>query len=249
MLKHFPSGSSLKFYEAVDSTSLEAKRLVQSGEAGPLWIMAGRQTDGYGRRGAAWFQAEGDVAASFIFMPGNERESLSQLSYVAALAVADVIGDFAPGVAVEVKWPNDVLIDNKKAAGILLELITGEAPLIVFGVGVNIVSAPTDLEYKAARLIDYGSGETPSPLIFLEALDGRFSHWREVWRQDGFASIRRHWLDRAARLGEVIEVRLTDRQRSGRFKGLSEEGALILATDEGDELITAGAVFFGETTR
>lgn len=228
---------------------MEAKRLAQSGEGGPLWIMAGRQTDGYGRRGAAWFQAEGDVAASFIFTPGGNRENLSQLSYVAALAVADAIGDHAPGGKVEVKWPNDVLIDNKKAAGILLELLVGETPLIVLGVGVNIVSAPTDLDYKATRLIDYAGEKAPSPQTFLQALDTALHNWRQVWQQDGFAAIRRHWLERAARLGEVIEVRLPDRHLSGRFKGLSEEGALTLATDEGDELITAGAVFFGETTR
>ena len=69
-----------------------------------------------------------------------------------------------------------------------------------------------------------------------------------TWRKDGFAAIKAEWLARAARLGEAIIVRLPDQERSGVFKGLADDGALILATDAGDELITAGAVFFGETT-
>ena len=212
-----------------------------------MWITAGRQTAGYGRRGSAWFQAEGDVAASFIFTPGGDRTALAQLSYVAALAVADTIATHAKDADVSVKWPNDVLIDGKKAAGILLELLDGADPAIVLGVGVNIVSAPADVEYPVARIIDYVSGAAPAPIDFIKDLDAAFDRWRTLWRNEGFAPIKTHWLECAARLGTEIKVRLPDGELTGIFKGISDDGALILATDGGDELITAGAVFFGET--
>lgn len=248
MLKRFPSGSSVQFYDTIDSTSLEAKRLAKAGAAGPLWITAGQQTAGYGRRGSAWFQAEGDVAASFIFAPRGDRMVLAQLSYVAALAVSDTIAACVKGADVSVKWPNDILIDDKKAAGILLELLAGDDPVIVLGVGVNVVSAPAEVEYPVARVFDHSPGNVPAPLEIIENLDAAFARWREVWREEGFVAIKTHWLERAARLGEKITVRLPDKERVGLFKGISDDGALVLATDEGDELITAGAVFFGETT-
>jgi len=203
---------------------------------------------GYGRRGSAWFQAEGDVAASFIFTPDAKRTTLAQLSYVAALSVADAITICTKGVDVSMKWPNDVLIDGKKIAGILLELLAGDDPVIVLGVGVNIVSIPAEVDYPVARLIDYASGATHAPLDFIEQLDAAFSHWTDVWCKEGFVAIKRHWLERAARLGEEIIVRLPEEEKVGFFKGISDDGALILATGKGDELITAGAVFFGQTT-
>ena len=168
MLKRFPSGSSVQFYETIDSTSLEAKRLAAKGEGGPLWITAGRQTAGYGRRGSAWVQAEGDVAASFIFTPGGDKATLAQLSYVAAIAVAEAMSVFAKGADISVKWPNDILIDNKKAAGILLEMLAGEDPVIILGTGVNVVSVPTEVDYPTARLIDYINGAVPAPIDFIQ---------------------------------------------------------------------------------
>jgi len=238
----------LKFYDTVDSTNLEAKRLIEQGEVGPLWISAARQTAGYGRRGSAWFQAEGDVAATLVFTAHESRKSLGQLSYVAALSVADAISTFIDNPPLSLKWPNDVLLNDAKVSGILLELVTQsqKPPVVVLGVGVNIISMPSEVDYAVARLMDLISDPIPSPHVFLKALDASFFHWFELWKRDGFEPVREAWLEKAARLNQPIKVQLPDKTLSGIFTGINQNGELILLTDEFETAIAAGAVFFGD---
>jgi BirA family biotin operon repressor/biotin-[acetyl-CoA-carboxylase] ligase len=239
------SGATIIQFETLDSTSLEAKRRAAEGARGPLWILALEQTAGYGRRGSEWRQAAGDVAATFLFDPHAETEHLGELSFVAALAVSDAIAERAPGARIALKWPNDVLIDGAKTAGILPELIADRTePLVALGVGVNIVSKPEGLEYPTTRLIDHLAGApAPSPKAFVASLDATLDQWIGTWRNNGFQPIRTAWLERAARLGEKIRVRLPNETIEGVFKDLDQTGALVLDCDGGRRFISAGAVF------
>ncbi len=232
--------------DTLDSTSLEAKRLVAAGETGPCWITAVRQTAGYGRRGAAWRQREGDLAASLIFREDGDAGAPAQLSYAAGLAVADALASLAPGLRPELKWPNDVLVDGAKISGLLLELARTEPLVLVLGVGVNIVSRPEGFDYPAARLADVVEPPAPRPEAVLERVDASFARWREIRARQGFAPLREAWTARAARLGEEITVRLPHGALDGVFRGLDAEGALVLSTGDGDKRITAGTVFFGD---
>lgn len=239
-----PSGADIEIFESLDSTSLEAKRRAADGAAGPQWIVALRQTAGYGRRGSAWRQEAGDVAATLLFRPNAPAEALPQLSFVAALAAADAIQRFAPKAPLSLKWPNDVLAGDGKIAGLLLELVTkaGSAPLVALGVGVNILSAPTGLEYRAARLIDFAAGAPPHPRAFVEALDETFDAWRRQWERDGFAEIRAEWLRRAANVGRRVRIQLAGEVAEGVFADLDPAGALVLDCDGERRLIAAGAM-------
>ncbi|HPE32049.1 MAG TPA: hypothetical protein PLV61_12720, partial [Parvularculaceae bacterium] len=114
MRERFSSGAALALFETLDSTSLEARRRADAGARGPIWILALEQTAGYGRRGSGWEQAPGDVAATFLFDPGAPVEKLGQLSFVAALAVANAVRRFAPRAPISLKWPNDVLVGGGK---------------------------------------------------------------------------------------------------------------------------------------
>jgi BirA family biotin operon repressor/biotin-[acetyl-CoA-carboxylase] ligase len=234
------SGARLEIFDSLDSTSLEAKRRAATGEAGPLWLLALRQTAGYGRRGAPWMQQEGDVAATFLFRETAPSESLPQLSFVAALAVGDAIRRYAPQADISLKWPNDVLAGRGKIAGILLELL-GAPSTIALGVGVNVVSSPQGLDYPAARLIDFAASP-PHPRAFVETLDGTLTSWREIWRRQGFAPVRAEWLSRAEGLGRAIRVQLAGEIVEGVFKDLDLDGALILDCDGARRTIAAGAV-------
>ncbi len=245
METHLASGSTVRSYDTLDSTSLEAKRQVSAGETGPTWIVAGRQTSGYGRRGAAWRQSEGDLAASFVFTEPGRGRAAAQLSYAAGLAVADVVAEIAPGARPELKWPNDVLVGGAKISGLLLELAVAEPATLVLGVGVNVVSKPEGLDYPTARLMDLANGPAPRTSLLLARLDAAFDRWRTVWRAEGFAPLRRAWTARAARLGEEIAVKLPRARLTGVLKGVDEDGALVLSTAEGDKRVTAGSVFFG----
>lgn len=252
------SGASIVLYETLDSTSLEAKRRAETGARGPLWIIAIEQSAGYGRRGSAWEQAAGDVAASFLFDPQAARDTLGQLSFVAALAGADALRRFAPRAPLALKWPNDILIGGLpspkrsfgsaqaggKIAGLLLELI--ERPggaLVALGLGVNIVSKPATADYPAARLIDWLSGApAPAPRDFVRVFDEAFDAWRGRWRREGFEPVRAAWLAEAAGKGEKIRVRLPTETVDGVFADLDSTGALVLDCDGTRRLISAGAI-------
>lgn len=240
----FPSGAAAAIYQTIDSTSLEARRRADSGAKGPIWIIAIEQTAGYGRRGSAWEQAAGDVAATFLFEPRAPAERVGQLSFVAALAVGDAVRRFAPGAPLALKWPNDVLVAGGKLAGILLEFVDApKGPVILLGVGVNIVSKPAQADYPTARLIDWLEGaQSPAPQEFVRAVDETLHYWRGEWERRGFAPIREAWIEQAAQRGEKIRVRLPNETLEGVFADLDSSGALVLDCDGGERLVAAGTI-------
>lgn len=239
-MKAFSSGAAVYQFDTLDSTMLEAKRRADAGVRGPCWIIALRQTAAYGRRQRAWEQHPGDLAATLLIDPEAPLDRFGQLSFVTALAVANALGSYAPPERVALKWPNDVLIDQKKCVGILLENLGG---VLAIGIGVNIVTAPDDLPYPAARLMDV-TDTPPAPQDLARTIDGCFFDLFRQWRENGFAPIREGWLARAAGLGEEITVRLPNEEFSGNFEGLDDEGGLIVGSSAGRRTVAAGDVFF-----
>ncbi len=238
------SGAYLDIFEILDSTSLEARRRADLGEPGPRWYIALRQTAGYGRQGRAWSQAIGDFSGTLAFKPQTAPAQLGQISFIAALAVASALDEYVDPEKLAFKWPNDILIDGAKAAGILLEHIGRDsATLLAVGIGVNIVSAPMDAAYPTARLVDH-TDKAPSPADLAARIDHHFWAYMKDWRTNGFANIRQLWLTRARGIGEVITVRLPNEELSGVFEGIDESGALILQSGAEKRIISAGDVFF-----
>lgn len=233
----WPRGYALQRHAELDSTNDHARRLAEAGEGGPVWITAARQTAGRGRRGRVWQMPQGNLAATLLLRP--VKNSPAQLSFAAALAVADMAVEDAPGHAVTVKWPNDVLVDGRKLSGILLE--AGDGWLAV-GIGVNLAAAPEGMAFPATSLAALGISRTPD-----EALTGiaaRFAHWYDVWMADGFEPLRTAWLARAEGLGGPIHARLPHEERHGLFVGLDPDGALLLDEQGRTRAITAGEVYF-----
>jgi BirA family biotin operon repressor/biotin-[acetyl-CoA-carboxylase] ligase len=227
-------------YEELDSTNSEARRLAEKGEPGPLWISTARQTAGRGRRGRAWDAAPGNLAATLLIRPNAPQAAIGQLSFVAALAAAETASHFAPTAAISVKWPNDVLAEGKKLAGILLE---GEADWLAIGVGINLASFPEGTEFPATALAQLGIAP-PSSEEALTVLAARFAHWYDGWMKTGFDTIREAWLARAAGLGKPIRARLPNETREGVFEGIDQSGALLLNEQGRLRPIAAGEVFF-----
>ena len=235
----WPQGYALARHVELDSTNSEACRLAQAGERGPLWIMTERQSAGRGRRGRSWETLSGNLAATLLLRPSVPREATAQLSFAAALAVADVAAYFAPATAITVKWPNDVLADGKKLAGILLE--SGPDWLAV-GIGINLAAAPANTECPATALAKFV--EPPSPDDALALLAARFAHWYDAWMSGGFETLRAAWLARAGGLGLPIRARLPHETRHGVFEGIDGNGALLLNEQGKVTTIAAGEVFF-----
>lgn len=241
------AGYALKHFAEIDSTNEEARRLASAGERGPLWIVADRQTAGRGRRGRAWESPAGNLAATLLIAPRRPASECAQLSFVAAISACDAIAGFAPAAEFRVKWPNDVLANGKKIAGILLESASGEAGRLAWlaiGIGINLAHFPPDTEFPATALAALGA-PAPSPRDALAQLAAHFAKWYEAWTDKGFAPIHDAWLARAAGLGGRIRARLTNEETTGVFEGIDQTGALILRELSGKtRMISAGEVFF-----
>lgn len=234
--------------EEVDSTNAEARRRAEAGEAGPLWITAMRQTAGRGRRGRAWETGAGNLAATYLLATRKPPAEAAQVSFVAALAVADLAAAFVPAALVSLKWPNDPLIAGRKTAGILVE--SGPDRLgglwVAVGIGVNLATPPEASERPATTFAEHMRGPPPQPLEALAILAEAFERWRGVWQLAGFPAIADAWTARAHGLGQACTARLSSETVEGIAEGLDADGALRLRTADGQvRRITAGDVFFG----
>jgi BirA family biotin operon repressor/biotin-[acetyl-CoA-carboxylase] ligase len=233
-------------FTEIDSTNEEALRRARGGERGPLWLRADRQSAGRGRRGRAWTGGEGNLFATLLLTPERARNEWAQLSFAAAIATADTAAEFAPHANIAVKWPNDVLAEGRKLAGILLET-TGQGGSMIslaIGIGVNLAGHPEGTEFPAISLPLLGV-KPPVPQVALDVLAGHFGHWYGVWMEQGFEPLREAWLARAAHLGHPIRARLPDKEHLGVFEGIDGEGALLLNQGQSVKTIAAGEVFFG----
>lgn len=242
----WPAGYAHRHFESIDSTNEEAKRLAASGEIGPLWLDASEQTAGRGRRGRSWFSPSGNLAATLLLRPGRPANEWAQLSFVTALAAADAISGYV-AQPVALKWPNDVMVEGRKIAGILLESASGgqAASWLAIGVGINLSQHPSDSETPAISITGL-VGKAPQRQEALTALASAFARWYETWMTSGFEQIRDAWLARAAGLGARIRARLHNEETSGTFEGIDQTGALILREPMGRvRTIAAGDVFFG----
>lgn len=234
--------------EEVDSTNAEARRRAEAGEAGPLWITAARQTAGRGRRGRSWETGQGNLAATLLLVTDRPPAEAAQISFIAALAVADLADAYVPSSKVSLKWPNDPMIDGRKASGILVE--SGQHASgglwVAVGVGVNLATPPEAPERPATAFAEHMTGPPPKPLEALTVLAEAFERWRRVWQTSGFPLIAEAWTRRAHGLGEVCTARLGHETVTGTAEGLDPDGALRLRLPDGMlRRITAGDVFFG----
>lgn len=235
-------------FDEIDSTNAEARRRAEAGEAGPVWLVGLRQTAGRGRRGRAWETGEGNLAATLLFRTEKPPAEAAQVSFVAALAVADMLARYVPASLVRLKWPNDPLLGGLKVSGILVE--SGAFPQgglwIAVGVGVNLKRKPIDAERPATSIATYRDSPPPHPTEAVEVLAEAFERWFRTWNSLGFPAIADAWTARAHGLGEACVARLGHETVEGVAEGLDGDGALRLRLDDGQvRRITAGDVFFG----
>lgn len=230
-----PDGWSLVALDSVGSTNDEAARLADGGAPEGTVVWAREQHGGRGRRGRSWASPPGNLYSSTILRPECPAARAAELGFVAALAVGDLV---PPSRAIRLKWPNDVLVDGGKIAGILLESAIaqdGRVEHVVAGIGINVAFAPqlAEMRYPGASL-----GGTVEAA--LEGLTRALATRLAQWRRDGFGVVREAWLAQAGPLGAEVDVRLGEGLVRGRFAGLDHEGALLLDTADGPRKIVSG---------
>ena len=215
----------------------------------PTWFTATRQTAARGRRGRSWVEPEGNFAAT-LSLPIADPNQAAFRSFIAALALHDAMSGLLPTDAgLSLKWPNDVLLNGGKVAGILLETLTHKNRIwgVAIGIGVNLAAAPpaSSVEPDAVppkALAD--AGVTVTPDVFLSHLAPAFDKWETTFIQSGFPVIRHAWLNHAARLGETITARTVRDTLTGTFETIDDTGQLVLRTAKGQVQVPAADVFF-----
>ncbi len=244
-MSDWPQGVQKRVYASLDSTMAEAVRLGEE-IVGPTWIFTERQTAGKGRRGRDWVDPVGNFAATLCFLPEGEIKTRAQRSFVAALALKDAVNKAVghhEGLAL--KWPNDVLLNGGKLAGILLE---SRGDMLAIGFGVNLVAAPEPATIEKHSLAPVSllaaTGVRLLARDFLDLLAPAYAKWEAAFTTYGFEPIRNAWLGHAARLGEVITARTGGSQITGIFETIDAHGVLVLNAKDGRHLIAAADVFF-----
>lgn len=246
----WPEGVARHVLTTVDSTNAHAMRMAPS-LAGPAWFLGLEQTAGRGRRARPWASPRGNFYATLLMQPAEPPEQIALRSFAAALALRDAfVALTGLPQAFALKWPNDVLLNGGKVAGILLESSAaahGRFHLAI-GVGVNLIGAPDAAMVEAGATVPVSLlGETGirvTPEAFLDALASAFAAWEAVFLAQGFAPLRTAWLNHAARLGETIRARTGNDTREGVFETIDPAGNLILRMSSGSVAIPAAEVFF-----
>lgn len=202
------------------------------------------QTKGRGRHGNEWVSPMGNLYMSVLLRPECSADKAGQLSFVAAVALSAAIGEYLDETHTKsLKWPNDILIDGKKVAGILLEseLKDGKVDSLALGMGVNIMVAP-----EGSVALNDITGDTQVAIHpFRDKVLGHLAACYKQWQEEGFTPIREKWLEEGHGIGQEISARLADKTVTGIFEDVDQNGALKLKTPDNDLIdISAGEVYF-----
>ncbi len=217
----------------------------RSGDPGRLWITAARQSEGRGRNGRVWTSEPGNLFASLLLIDPAPPARAAELGFVTSLALAlalrQILGE---DPALRIKWPNDILYDGAKLAGILLESVAlPHGFACVAGIGVNCGSHPEGMLYPATDLAT-AAGRDIAPAAVFEALASAMARQLDLWSNGaGFATIRAEWLALAAGVGGPIKIARPNETLEGVFETIDDTGRLILRQESGERAIDAGDVF------
>ena len=228
-------------HDTIGSTNDEIRRLAAEGAGHGTVVHADEQTAGRGRRGRTWHSPAGNLYLSALLRLDLPPPRLAELGFVAAVAVAETVAGLLPKPdGLVVKWPNDVLVDGGKIAGILIETAGG---VTVLGIGLNVLLAPTSVGYKTVTIAALGGIATVDGArdLLLHELERLITHWLD----QGFPSIRQAWLDRTYPVGTRLRVNAGAQVIEGAFADLDRDGALLLDTASGRQRVVVGDVSAG----
>ncbi|NOJ42648.1 biotin--[acetyl-CoA-carboxylase] ligase [Bradyrhizobium australiense] len=256
-----PKATSARYrlaaFDQVGSTNAEAMACARNGEVGPMWFVTTEQTAGRGRRQRAWSAPRGNLASSILEVMDVSPAVAATLGFAAGLALESALQKLsieanmrragADPLKFALKWPNDVLAERQKLAGILLEAeaVAGNRLAVVVGIGTNVIGAPEGTPTPATSLSALGVHVGAEELF--TALSEAWVEFRGIWDNGrGFTEIRKAWLERAFGLGERVAIQTGTATLEGKFDTIDESGCLIVRTAEGKRAaVTAGEVYFG----
>ncbi len=233
--------------DQTDSARAHAERLAAQGADEGTLVWAKSQTEGLGRNKRFWMSGYQNLHLGLVLKPEQTFDIACQVSLVATICTAMAIAEQAePMAELRYRWPNDVLLNRGKVAGITLSgsLGSGNMPeWMVLGVNVNVFDHPNSLGFDSASMRGEGF-ESYDRVPLAETFCRQFLSWLNRWADDGFAPIRRAWLMRAQGDPLLQTIKLQDTEITGTFDDMDEHGTLTLQTDEHLKRSIALAAFF-----
>lgn len=239
-------GHQIYYYEEIDSTNDEAFRLGLAGAPEGTALIANCQSAGKGRMQRVWHSPAGEnIYTSIILRPNIESARAPQISILAGVAVAEVLDSYCPD-RIELKWPNDVMIEGKKVCGILSQMKTAasEVDFIVLGMGINVNISYSQFPKEICNLATSLAMETGREISRQELIISLYENlakWYKQLMKDGFGLIKEKWLSISPMIGEPVQVMFREEVVSGKAIGLDEDGSLILiAAGDKEFKVSAG---------
>lgn len=222
----------ISYLEEIDSTNSYLKKLAFDGNANEFSvIVAKKQTAGRGRKSRKWQSYEENLQFSVLLKPAIKTEFISQLSLLSALALVNSLKEFnekSSKIDISCKWPNDVIINNKKIAGILIEnqISDNIEQNIILGCGINLEKSPTNTIFPAGNLKNFGIEIDKITMlkIYLDELAKLYN----IWLNFGFKNIRDIWLKHAYKINQIIKLNLGEEIITGQFIDIDNFGNMIL---------------------
>jgi len=205
-------------------------------------IAAREQTAGRGRQDRKWLTAaDSNLSFSLFIRTDAELAAMPSLTMATALAVNDLLRSM--GIRSAPKWPNDVLVGDRKVCGILSERVESAGIIVGIGINVNMSTEEAETIDRPATSILIESGRAADIPKTLEALLPHLEHWITEWETGGFSNLRKSWTTQVGPVGKPLTVHDGDMKKSGTLAGFGEHGELLLKTDAGIETIWSGDVF------
>lgn len=235
---------NIETHQVLTSTQDVIKEMARAGMPEGMVVQAAQQTAGRGRHGRQWVSEKGNLYMSLLLKPASDARHIGQLGLLTGLVLAETIIKYIDDPQqMSLKWPNDVMLNGLKCAGILIETqLTPKNSLswVAIGVGVNMVSAPRgigdSLEAYAAKPFSLVAFRT----TFLKNMDKYYL----LWSKEGFDPIKENWLKYAHRKGTKVKVRIGPQMEEGTFYGIDDEGNLMITDhDLRMKKVTAGEVY------
>ena len=234
-------------YQVLDSTNEEAKRLLAQGYGHGTVVEALEQTKGKGRKGRTWVSAKGEgLYFSLIVEPQDSGERAAGLTLVMAMAICRALEEVLPFHKIQIKWPNDLIINRKKVCGILAELILDGAKIqgVILGAGINLLQETFEEELKdKATSLYLETKQAPDVSVLKDAIGHHWKEYYEKYQQNkDLEFLREEYQTRLVNLGETVRVLDPKGEYEGIARGITKEGYLIVDTDGQMQYVSSGEV-------
>lgn len=251
LCQYLPEGilsGELCYYESIDSTNEEAKRKAALGAPDESLFFADNQTAGKGRRGRTWISPKGeDIFFSLLLRPDLPVSCASMLTLIAAMAAAEVSEKYS-GETCQIKWPNDIVLHNKKICGILTEmgLEMNEISYIVVGVGFNInrKEFPEEISEMGTSLFRETGKKIPRARFLADFIEGFMKRYHRFLREQNLASFVEEYESHLVNIGRKVKIIKKGQEKIRTALGINEKGELIVQDENGEK----ENVFSGEVS-